>query len=67
MDAPWASIEPLLRDFWRQLGAVLSPRDRIGRIRQWVNYLRQRHPEAEVLWLQIRQETDLQRLEGVLS
>jgi hypothetical protein len=31
-----------------------------------VNYLRQRHPEAEVLWLQIRQETDLQRLEGVL-
>jgi hypothetical protein len=31
-----------------------------------VNYLRQRHPEAEVLWQQIRQESDVQKLEGVL-
>lgn len=66
MDAPWSSIEPLLRDFWQQLSAVLSPRDRIGRIRQWVNYLRQRHPEAEVLWQLIRQESDIQRLNAVL-
>lgn len=65
-DAPWVSIEPLLNDFWRQLSAVLSPRDRIGRIRQWVNYLRQRHPEAEVLWQLIRQESDIQRLDAVL-
>jgi tRNA-dihydrouridine synthase C len=64
--APWASIEPLLSDFWRQLSAVLSPRDRIGRLRQWVNYLRQRHPEAEVLWQLIRQESDIKSLNGVL-
>lgn len=65
-ETPWTSIEPLLRDFWLQLSAVLSPRDRIGRIRQWVNYLRQRHPEAEVLWQLIRQEADIQRLNAVL-
>ena len=64
--SPWASIEPLLGDFWQQLGAVLSTRDRIGRLRQWVNYLRQRHPEAEVLWLQIRQESDIASLDEVL-
>jgi tRNA-dihydrouridine synthase C len=45
---------------------VLSTRDRIGRLRQWVNYLRQRHPEAEVLWQQIRQESDIQSLDSVL-
>jgi tRNA-dihydrouridine synthase C len=66
VESPWASIEPLLGDFWRQLGAVLSTRDRIGRLRQWVNYLRQRHPEAEVLWQQIRQESDIQSLDAVL-
>ncbi|OGT72308.1 MAG: hypothetical protein A3H44_10770 [Gammaproteobacteria bacterium RIFCSPLOWO2_02_FULL_57_10] len=66
LESPWTSIEPLLSDFWRQLSAVLSPRDRIGRIRQWVNYLRQRHPEAEVLWQLIRQEADIQRLNAVL-
>ena len=66
LETPWASIEPLLGDFWRQLSTVLSPRDRIGRIRQWVNYLRQRHPEAEVLWQHIRQEADIQRLNAVL-
>lgn len=36
------------------------------RIGQWVNYLRQRHPEAEVLWQLIRQEVDIQRLNAVL-
>ena len=64
-ESPWASIEPLLGDFWHQLSAVMSTRDRIGRIRQWVNYLRQRHPEAEVLWQVIRQEVDLQRLNAL--
>ncbi|MDP1931425.1 MAG: tRNA-dihydrouridine synthase [Gammaproteobacteria bacterium] len=65
LESPWASIEPLLGDFWRQIGPGLPPRDRIGRIRQWVNYLRQRHPEAEVLWQIIRQEADIQRLDAV--
>lgn len=65
VESPWAGIEPLLSEFWWQLSAVLSPRDRIGRIRQWVNYLRQRHPEAEVLWQLIRQEADIQRLDAV--
>lgn len=67
LESPWASIEPLLGDFWRQISAVLSPRDRIGRIRQWVNYLRQRHPEAEVLWHLIRQEADLQSLDALVN
>jgi len=66
VESPWQAIAPLLREFWAQVSAALPPRDRIGRIRQWVNYLRQRHPEAELLWQTIRQESDLQRLEAVL-
>lgn len=65
-ESQWASIVPLLGDFWLQIGAALSPRDRIGRLRQWVSYLRQRHPEAEVLWQHVRQEADIQKLTALL-
>lgn len=53
---PWASITPLLSVFWEEVSLTLSPKDRVGRVKQWVNYLRQIHPEAEDLWHVIRME-----------
>jgi len=65
--APWPTISALLNSFWLELGHSFSPRDRVGRIKQWVNYLRQIHPEAEVLWHIIRNENNAQSLHALFS
>ena len=54
------------RGFWSEISQVMSPRDRIGRIKQWLNYLRQRHPEASALWQPIRLEKDANRISELL-
>ena len=54
----WQQIEQLLLPFWQDIQQTLSPRDSLGRIKQWLNYLRQSHPEANHLWLAIRSERD---------
>ena len=53
--------------FWQQIRATFAPRDRAGRIKQWVNYPRQLHPEAEELWGVIRQERRLQAFDAMLG
>ena len=63
---PWVQLSPLLVHFWQEIGTTLSPKDRVGRIKQWVNYLRQAHPEAEELWHVIRLEKNSQRIEDLL-
>lgn len=54
----WAAIQPLLRRFWRSVSATISPAGRSGRIKQWLNYLRRRHPEAERVFAAIRHTND---------
>ncbi len=63
---PWVQLAPLLVHFWQELSTTLSSKDRVGRIKQWVNYLRQAHPEAEVLWHSIRLEKCTQTIDGLL-
>jgi tRNA-dihydrouridine synthase C len=53
---PWSSIGALLNSFWQEISLTLTPKDCMGRVKQWVNYLRQTHPEAETLWRAIREE-----------
>ena len=62
--AQWANVAPLLQHFWQEIGMTMSPKDRVGRIKQWVNYLRQSHSEAETLWAAIRAEKDAQILDS---
>lgn len=65
--SPWTQINPLLNHFWQEISATMTPRDRIGRIKQWVNYLRQAHPEAEELWRIIRLEQSIQNVDALLN
>lgn len=67
MEVQWASIAPLLNSFWQEIGLVLPPRDCVGRLKQWVNYLRQMHPEAEELWRRIRSEKSAPSLDLMLQ
>lgn len=63
---PWPTIGSLLSRFWHDLNDTLPPRDCVGRVKQWVNYLRQSHPEAEKLWRNIREEKSSQQIHAVL-
>jgi tRNA-dihydrouridine synthase C len=64
--AQWSSISPLLNSFWQEINLTLPPRDCVGRLKQWVNYLRQLHPEAEALWRSIREEKSSQNVNVLL-
>ena len=43
----WSQIEPLLGQYGRLIAPRVEPRHRGGRIKQWLNMLRRRHPEAQ--------------------
>jgi tRNA-dihydrouridine synthase C len=69
-DAPlpdWASLQPLLRHFWGLIVAHIEPRARAGRMKQWLHYLRQRHPQAEEAYQQIRTLTDSRLVERIVQ
>jgi tRNA-dihydrouridine synthase C len=44
---PWSRLQPLLARYWALLDTGIAPRHRAGRIKQWLNLLRRRHPEAQ--------------------
>ncbi|MDY0107361.1 MAG: tRNA-dihydrouridine synthase [Giesbergeria sp.] len=58
----WADLRPHLQDFWRLVCEHLEPRQRAGRLKQWLNLMRRRFPEAELAYQQVRTLTDQQAI-----
>jgi len=54
----WNELQPLLAAFWWLVCAKIEPRARAGRLKQWLNYLRRRHPQAEVAYQAVRTVND---------
>jgi tRNA-dihydrouridine synthase C len=50
----WPQVLPLLAEYARLNLAHIEPRARAGRIKQWLNLLRRRHPEAETAFGAVR-------------
>ena len=51
MDAvTWAQLLPLVLDFWHIVTTRLDNKAQAGRLKQWLNFLRRRFPEAEVAY-----------------
>ena len=50
----WPSLAPSLLSYWRRVRQAVQPKHQAGRIKQWLHYLRRRHPEAEPLYQQLR-------------
>ena len=44
---PWANILPLMGGFWQLVVARLERRQQAGRLKQWLNFMRHRYPEAQ--------------------
>ena len=62
----WSGITPLLQRFWQEVNASHLHKDPVGRMKQWINYLRQSYPEAEALWCLVREEKKVERVDALL-
>jgi len=45
---------PLIGDFWQVVCSGLERRQQAGRLKQWLNFLRRRYPQAEVAYMAVR-------------
>jgi tRNA-dihydrouridine synthase C len=54
----WPALQPLMADYWQRIGPKIAPRHRAGRLKQWLNLLRRRFPEAQRAWDLIRTVND---------
>jgi tRNA-dihydrouridine synthase C len=54
----WPELLPLLAEFWQIVCTRLEGRSRAGRLKQWLNFLRRRFPEAETAYQQLRTIND---------
>jgi len=58
---------PLVADFWRIVCSRIEPRARAGRLKQWLNFLRRRFPEAEAAYQAIKTVNDPVLVEAWLA
>lgn len=64
--ATWDDILPLLGVFWDRVSEHNHPQHRAGRLKQWLNFLRRRYPEAEAAYAAIRTVTEPRDVERLL-
>lgn len=63
----WPAVAALLMPFWRSVSARVSPRHRAGRLKQWLNLLRRRFPQAQALYDRVRTVSDPRAVEALLA
>jgi tRNA-dihydrouridine synthase C len=54
MALDWQELLPLLADFWQIVCARLEARAQAGRLKQWLNFLRRRFPQAETAYQSLK-------------
>lgn len=54
----WPELLPLVADFWQLVCTRLDARSRPGRLKQWLNFLRRRFPEAETAYQSLKTIND---------
>ena len=54
----WHALLPLVADFWQIVGAHIAPHHHAGRLKQWLNFLRRRYPQAQDAFAAIRTIND---------
>jgi tRNA-dihydrouridine synthase C len=54
----WPTLLPLVADFWQLVRTRLERKKQAGRLKQWLNFLRHRYPEAHGAYLELRTVND---------
>jgi tRNA-dihydrouridine synthase C len=62
----WLALLPLLQHYWQRIAGHVAPRHRAGRLKQWLNLLRRRFPEAQAAFDTVRSSNDPARVEALL-
>ncbi len=62
----WPALRPLVHHYWRRIAGHVVPRHRAGRLKQWLNLLRRRFPEAQAAFDTVRAFNDPMVVEGLL-
>jgi tRNA-dihydrouridine synthase C len=63
---PWQSLLPLLQHFWRNVAQHVAARHRAGRLKQWLNLLRRRFPQAQAAFDLVRSSNDAAVVEALM-
>lgn len=50
----WEALTPLIAQFWILVCARLERKQQAGRLKQWLNFLRRRYPQAELAFQELR-------------
>ena len=62
----WAQIVPLLGLFWVQVVERVERRHRSGRLKQWLNHLRDQYPQAQAAFDELRLSNDADHIQAWL-
>ena len=54
----WPMLLPLIGDFWHLVCSRLERRQQAGRLKQWLNFLRRRFPQAQTAYMALRTVND---------
>ena len=60
----WPQLQPLLAHYWQLIAGHVEARHRAGRLKQWLNLLRRRYPEAQVAFDAVRVTNDCADVAG---
>lgn len=63
----WQDVQAQLPAFWQLVVSHIERRAQAGRLKQWLNFMRRRFPEAQALFDAVKQETDPVQVGVVLS
>jgi tRNA-dihydrouridine synthase C len=51
----WPEVAPWLAHYWHRIAGHVAPRHRAGRVKQWLNLLRRRFPQAQLAFDALRE------------
>jgi len=54
----WDDLQPHLHYFWTVVRTRLDRRQQAGRLKQWLNFLRRKHPQAQAAFTSLRTVQD---------
>jgi tRNA-dihydrouridine synthase C len=63
----WPALLPLIADFWLLVRTRLDRKKQAGRLKQWLNFLRQTYPEANAAYLELRTVNEAQLIDQWLA
>lgn len=63
----WDQLLPQMQGFWSLVCQRIEPRARTGRLKQWLNFLRRRFPQAQQAYEELRTVSDTSAVQAWLD